>query len=94
MNNTITINATAQKLHKLGQLKSEISTLAKSVKALESELGLPKAQAAAEALKLKSATDKGTVFLVNGNGDQVGSMSIFWHPGAKIPAGWRARTTL
>lgn len=91
---TIIINATAKKLKKLGELKSELSAIDKAIKALQADIGLPKAQDAANALKLQNATDKGTVFLVNGNGDQVGSMSIFWHPGAKIPAGWRARTTL
>lgn len=67
------------------KLKSEKSALDKREKEILAEFkaaGLPDA----------SEENKGQVFIfVNGNGDEMGTVSFFFHPGAKIPPGFRRR---
>lgn len=73
------------------RLKSEASAIERKLKALDTELGLPKGDSLAEALGLTEA-DKASVVIVSGNGDVLGKGSVFFVRPTEIPAArWQAR---
>lgn len=63
-------------------LKAEIAAREKAVKALDEKLGFPDPATIGKAA---------TILIVNGNGLEIGKGTIFYYPGATIPAGWRRR---
>lgn len=72
------------------KLKAECSALEKQVKSLEQTFGFP----TPDSLALDYGAVSGetlTFAVVNGNGDYMGKISVFYYPGADIPPSWRKR---
>ena len=85
-----TVKVEASNWNKFKKLVSEKSAIEKAIKELQNSFNLPSANEIAESQGLNHG-DKANVIILNGNGDEVGKMSIFYYPGATIPANWRAR---
>lgn len=64
------------------KLKAEKSAIERELKKLEESFDFPKAEEVAEEKQL---------VIFNGNGDEVGKLSVYWYGGATIPPAWRRR---
>ncbi len=70
--------------------KAKATAAEKEAKAIAEEIGIPTAEQIASRLGLKEG-EKGEIVVHDGNSQPQGKVSVFRHPGATIPAGWRAR---
>lgn len=87
---TVKITVPAELWRQRLALKSEVSALEAKIKALDKELGIPKADDIQKRLKL-SVDEKAQITVCDGNGDIQGKGSVYFTMGAVIPEGWRSR---
>jgi hypothetical protein len=84
------LTVTAEAWEKYLKLKAQKASLEKEIKALEAGFDFPAADKfAADFAAVEGETL--TVSIVNGNSQNIGKISVFWFPGAEMPAAWRKR---
>lgn len=86
----VQVSASAWQAYRKAQA---IATAAqKDAEQLKAALGLPDASKLAYSLGLHTG-DKGEVIVQDGNSQAIGKISVFYYPGAQIPAAWRSRAS-
>jgi len=70
--------------------KAQRSALEKQIKSLEADFKIPDAsQLASEFSAVQGETLP--IEIVNGNGQTIGKLTVFWFPGSETPPAWRKR---
>jgi hypothetical protein len=66
------------------KLKAERASVEREIKGIEETFHFPSAEEVGRDAQM---------VIVNGNGDAVGKLSVYWYTGATIPAAWRRRVS-
>lgn len=88
------ITVPADKWKAYRDAKAKASAMEREAKQLGEQCGIPDADTLARTLAGRvnpSHELKGEIVVQDGNGAPIGKISVFYHPGAVIPSGWRKR---
>ena len=91
MSTPFIIQVPAVKWDAYQKAKARASAAKREAEQLGEQCGIPDADALAKLMRLRYGIEKGEAVIQDGNGSPIGKVSVFYHPGATIPAGWRKR---
>lgn len=90
MSNFKQITVSADKWSEYLRKKAQANALKREIESLESEFNLPEPAALAAEYGAQTG-DKLMLEIINGNGQAIGKLSVFWFPGSETPPSWRKR---
>lgn len=87
----VRITATAADWRNLSTLRANAAAAKKLADAAEAAMGIPTAEEIAAQAGLPEAHGSLRAVIVDGNGQPIGQLSVYYFPGAEMPAGYRRR---